>query len=201
MSTGTVFLWMTSAQCLQVKKYSLIQELVEVYLLLIFFWKFLKLSILQVPVVLIFTNFDSLVEKCYQKLRLQGKNHQEAQAAKGELANKTFQDEYLSRVLDTAFPPKAYTCLAGNILFSDRLLNFDKFQKWTRKKINVRNYPKKLWIFLTMMFWSTCLFQHSRTILICVSKRVLSKYFVLLLKYPHWTSTERFGELVGDYYI
>ena len=35
-----------------------------------------------------------------------------------ELANKTFQDEYLSRVLATDFPPKAHICLAGNILFS-----------------------------------------------------------------------------------
>jgi len=87
------------------------------------------LSILQVPVVLIFTKFDSLVEKCYQKLRLQGKNHQEAKAAMHEFANKTFQDEYLSRVLATNFPPKAYICLAGNILSPDRLLNSDKFQK------------------------------------------------------------------------
>jgi hypothetical protein len=83
----------------------------------------------QVPVVLIFTKFDSLVEKCYQKLRLQGKNHQEAKAAMHEFANKTFQDEYLSRVLNTNFPPKAYICLAGNISSPDRLLNSDKFQK------------------------------------------------------------------------
>ena len=68
MSIGTVFLWMTSAQCLLVKKHSLVQELAKVYLLLIFFLMFLILSILQVPVVLIFTKFDSLVEKCYQKL-------------------------------------------------------------------------------------------------------------------------------------
>ena len=33
-----------------------------------------------------------------------------------EFANKTFQDEYLSRVLATGFPPKAYICLAGNTL-------------------------------------------------------------------------------------
>jgi hypothetical protein len=82
-----------------------------------------------VPVVFIFTKFDSLVEKCYQKLRLQGKNHQEAKAAMHEFANKTYQDEYLSRVLDTAFPPKAYICLAGNILSFYRLLNSDKLQK------------------------------------------------------------------------
>jgi len=123
MSTGTVFLWMTSAQCLEVKKYSLVQELAVVYLLFCIsesFWYF----ILQVPVVLIFTKFDALVEKCYQKLRLQGKDHQEAKAAMHEFANKTFQDEYLSRVLATDFPPKAYICLAGNILFSCRICIF-----------------------------------------------------------------------------
>jgi hypothetical protein len=129
MSTGTVLLWMTSAQYLHVKKHSLAQELAMVYLLFIDFGKFLILSIFQVPVVLIFTKFDSLVDKCYTKLRGQGKNHQEAKAAMHELANKIFQDEYLSHVLDTDFPPKAYTCLAGNILFPCRFLNSDKFQK------------------------------------------------------------------------
>ena len=124
MSTGTVFLWMTSVQCLQVKKYSLVQELAVVYLLFILFEKFLILSILQVPVVLIFTKFDALVEECYQKLRLQGKHHQEAKAAMHEFANKTFQDEYLSRVLATNFPPKAYICLAGNTLSSYRFKIF-----------------------------------------------------------------------------
>jgi len=129
MSTGTVFLWMTSAQCLQVKKYFLVQELAVVYLLLTFFPKISNTIILQVPVVLIFTKFDSLVEKCYQKLRLEGKNHQEAKAGMHEFANKTFQEEYLSRVLATGFPPKAYICLAGNILSSYRFLKSDKFQK------------------------------------------------------------------------
>jgi hypothetical protein len=71
-----------------------------------------------VPVVLIFTKFDALVDMCYNKLRSQGKHHQEAEAAMHEFANKTFQDEYLSRVLATDFPPKAHICLAGNILFS-----------------------------------------------------------------------------------
>ena len=36
MSTGTVSLWMTNAQFLQVKKHSLIQELAMVYLLFFF---------------------------------------------------------------------------------------------------------------------------------------------------------------------
>ena len=80
-----------------------------------FFWNFLILTIRQVPVVLIFTKFDALADKCYNRLRDQGKDHQEAESEVPELANKVFQDEYLSRVLDTKFPPKTYVCLAGNI--------------------------------------------------------------------------------------
>jgi hypothetical protein len=77
-----------------------------------------------VPVVLIFTKFDALVERCYQKLRFQGKSHQEAKAVMHEFANKTFQDEYLSRVLATDFPPKTYICLGGNLLFSYMFFKF-----------------------------------------------------------------------------
>jgi len=68
-----------------------------------------------VPVVLIFTKFDALEDICYNKLRSQGKNHQAAEDAMHELAIKTFQNEYLSRVLATDFPPKAFICLAGDI--------------------------------------------------------------------------------------
>ena len=70
------------------------------------------------PVVVIFTKFDALEDMCYNKLRSQGKNHQEAQDAMPGFVNKIFQEEYLSRVLATDFPPKAYVCLSGNILFS-----------------------------------------------------------------------------------
>jgi hypothetical protein len=77
---------------------------------------FLIFSIFQVPVVLVFTKFDALVEKCYQKLRYQGKSHQEAKAAMHEFADKIFQDEYLSRVQATDFPPKTYIHLGGNSL-------------------------------------------------------------------------------------
>ena len=75
------------------------------------------------PVVLIFTKFDALEDMCYNKLRSQGKDHQEAEDAMHEFANKIFQNEYLPRVLATDFPPKAYLCLAGNILF----YRFSKF--------------------------------------------------------------------------
>ena len=67
------------------------------------------------PVVLIFTKFDALKDKCYSKLRDQGKSHQEAKNEVPGLANKTFQDEYLSCIENTEFPPKTYVCLEGNI--------------------------------------------------------------------------------------
>ena len=67
------------------------------------------------PVVLIFTKFDALEDICYNKLQSQGKNHQEAEDSVHELANNTFQNEYLPHVLATDFPPKAHI-LSGNIL-------------------------------------------------------------------------------------
>jgi hypothetical protein len=71
------------------------------------------LSIFQVPVVLIFTKFDALEDKCYSKLRQHGNSHEEASIQVPELVEKTFQDEYLSRALGAKFPPKTYVCLAG----------------------------------------------------------------------------------------
>ena len=68
--------------------------------------------------MLIFTKFDALELKCYSKLREEGKSHEEASIQVPELANKTFQDEYLPRVLGAKFPPKTYVCLAGDILYS-----------------------------------------------------------------------------------
>ena len=70
------------------------------------------------PVVLIFTKFDALELKCYSKLREEGKSHEEASVQVSELADKTFQDKYLSRVLGAKFPPKTYVCLSGKILYS-----------------------------------------------------------------------------------
>jgi hypothetical protein len=79
----------------------------------------INISFFQVPVVLIFTKFDALEIKCYSKLREEGKSHEEASIQVPELAHKTFQDEYLSRVLGAKFPPKTYVCLSGkNLIFS-----------------------------------------------------------------------------------
>ena len=76
------------------------------------------------PVVVIFTKFDALVLKSYNKLRNQQRNHEEAKCAMHELANKTFQDHYLSQVLATEVPPKTHICLAGNTLYPHEALKF-----------------------------------------------------------------------------
>jgi len=67
--------------------------------------------------VLIFTKFDAFEDMCYGKLRNQGRSHEEASMQMQDLANKTFQQEYLPRILDAEFPPKAYVCLTGNNIF------------------------------------------------------------------------------------
>ena len=105
-----------------------------IFVVSFFFWKFLILTIFQVPVVLIFTKFDALEDKCYNKLRHQGKNHQEAKSAVPELKNKIFQDEYLPRVLDTKFPPNAYVCLSGNIWYSVGFFKFSQILEMNKEE-------------------------------------------------------------------
>ena len=73
--------------------------------------------------MLIFTKFDALEDKCYNKLREEGKSHEEASIQVPELTNKIFQDKYLPRVLGANFPPKTYVCLGGNILYFYIFLN------------------------------------------------------------------------------
>jgi len=87
-----------------------------------------------VPIVLIFTKFDALADVCYNKLRYQGKDHQEAKTAMHELAKKTFQKEYLPRVLDAEFPPKTFVCLAGNILYSYRFFKFSQILEMNKEE-------------------------------------------------------------------
>jgi len=79
-----------------------------------------------VPVVLIFTKFDALELKCYSKLREEGKSHEEASIQVPKLANKTFEDEYLSRVLGAKFPPKTYVCLSGKTFIVIDSFNFSQ---------------------------------------------------------------------------
>jgi hypothetical protein len=97
-------------------------------------FNFLIFSIFQVPVVVIFTKFDALEDKCYNKLRSQGKNHQEAKDAMHEFAKNVFEKEYLSRVLATDFPPKAYICLAGNILSLYRFFKFSPILEMNKEE-------------------------------------------------------------------
>jgi len=87
-----------------------------------------------VPIVLIFTKFDALADKCYNKLRYQGKEHQEAKIAMHELAKKTFQEEYLPRVQDAEFPPKTFVCLAGDILYSYRFFKFSQILEMNKEE-------------------------------------------------------------------
>jgi len=82
------------------------------------------MTLFQVPVVLIFTKFDALELKCYSKLREEGKSHEEASIQVFDLAHKTFQNEYLPRVLGAKFPPKTYVCLSGKTLYCHRPFQF-----------------------------------------------------------------------------
>jgi hypothetical protein len=86
--------------------------------------KFLMISKFQVPVLLIFTKFDALEDKCYNRLRDEGKSHEEASIQVPGLAREIFQKEYLPRVLGAKFPPKAHICLKGIILHFYLFLKF-----------------------------------------------------------------------------
>ena len=126
LKTGTVSQWMINVQSLGLNRHSLVLELAEVFFVFFFPVQPLIMSFFQVPVVLIFTKFDALELKCYSKLREEGKSHEEASTQVLELANKTFQDEYLSRVLGAKFPPKTYVCLSGEIFILIDFFNFSQ---------------------------------------------------------------------------
>jgi hypothetical protein len=100
-------------------------------------------SFFQVPVVLIFTKFDALELKCYSKLREKGKSHEEASIQVPELANKTFQDEYLSRVLGSKFPPKTYVCLSGKIFILINSLDFSQMLGLDKEENQCSELSKK----------------------------------------------------------
>ena len=117
---------MINVQSLGLNRHSLVLELAEVFFFFFFPVQPLIMSFFQVPVVLIFTKFDALELKCYSKLREEGKSHEEASIQVPELANKTFQDEYLSRVLGANFPPKTYVCLSGEIFILIDFFNFSQ---------------------------------------------------------------------------
>ena len=86
------------------------------------------------PVVVIFTKFDALVLKSYNKLRNQQKNHEEAKSGMHDLTNKIFQDNYLSPILANEVPPNAHICLGGNVLY---------FYQFFKILINIRNGQRR----------------------------------------------------------
>jgi len=51
-----------------------------------------------------------------------------------ELANKTFQDHYLSQVLATEVPPKTHICLAGNTFCFCKALRFSQILEMDQKE-------------------------------------------------------------------
>ena len=109
---------MINVQFLGLKKHFLVVELAEVYIFYFYlFVEVIDIFKFQVPVVVIFTKFDAFQDMCYGKLRNQGRSHEEASMQMQDLANNTFQQVYLPRILDAEFPPKAYVCLTGNNIF------------------------------------------------------------------------------------
>jgi len=127
---------MTSIQSLGLNRHSLVLELAKVFFLSLFVQHLVMLSF-QAPVVLIFTKFDELELKCYSKLREEGKTHEEASIQVPKLAHKTFQDKYLAWILAAKFPPKAYVCLSGKILYSHTLFKFLKDISTRQRRISM----------------------------------------------------------------
>ncbi|KDQ17546.1 hypothetical protein BOTBODRAFT_105316 [Botryobasidium botryosum FD-172 SS1] len=60
----------------------------------------------KVPVIAIFTKFDSLDSLAYQELRHQGFKHAEAQEGASRRADQHFENVHLSRILEQRYPPK-----------------------------------------------------------------------------------------------
>ncbi|KDQ12609.1 hypothetical protein BOTBODRAFT_176292 [Botryobasidium botryosum FD-172 SS1] len=60
----------------------------------------------KVPVIAIFTKFDSLDGQAYQELRREGFEHSEAQKGAPRRANEQFECVHLSRILKQRYPPK-----------------------------------------------------------------------------------------------
>ncbi|KDQ10810.1 hypothetical protein BOTBODRAFT_35924 [Botryobasidium botryosum FD-172 SS1] len=60
----------------------------------------------KVPVIAIFTKFDSLDSEAYQELRREGFEHSEAQKGAPRRADERFERVHLSRILEQRYPPK-----------------------------------------------------------------------------------------------
>ncbi|KDQ17608.1 hypothetical protein BOTBODRAFT_578759 [Botryobasidium botryosum FD-172 SS1] len=60
----------------------------------------------KVPVIAVFTKFDSLDGKAYQELRCEGFKHSEAQQRAPRRADEHFERDHLGRILGQRYPPK-----------------------------------------------------------------------------------------------
>ncbi|KAF7343592.1 GTP-binding protein [Mycena sanguinolenta] len=65
----------------------------------------------KVPLIVIFTKFDGLVTKAFQKLRAEGKNIRTATAEKLELAQRMLTTNYRDPLNGVVFKPSAYVQL------------------------------------------------------------------------------------------
>ncbi|KDQ17623.1 hypothetical protein BOTBODRAFT_105217 [Botryobasidium botryosum FD-172 SS1] len=65
----------------------------------------------KVPVIVIFTKFDSLDSMAYQELRREGFEHSEAQNRAPRHADEYFKRVHLNRILEQKYPPKGNLCV------------------------------------------------------------------------------------------
>ncbi|KDQ12494.1 hypothetical protein BOTBODRAFT_112963 [Botryobasidium botryosum FD-172 SS1] len=72
---------------------------------------FQRCDIGKVPVIAIFTKFDSLDNVAYQELRREGFEHSEAQYRAPRRAEEYFERVHLNRILEQRYPPKRYLCV------------------------------------------------------------------------------------------
>ncbi len=150
------------------------------------------------PVVLIFTKFDALELKCYSKLLEQGKSHEEAIVQVPELADKTFQKEYLPRVLGAQFPPKTYVCLAGDVSYSSGFLKFSQILDMNKEENQCAELSEKTMDILdndvlVNLFVST----QKNNLDLCIEKSIkLVSYLFLLVKYLPLMPTGKSGKMV-----
>lgn len=70
---------------------------------------------LQVPVITIFTKFDSLDAQAFHFLRNTGMSRKEAKAKAQDYATQDFNKVHLPRILEKKFPPADTLCLRGDV--------------------------------------------------------------------------------------
>ena len=72
------------------------------------------LSLLSVPVIVVFSKFDALHAVAFGELREQGMSMKKAAALAPEHAKEIFKrNDYYSRVQAMKFPPRNFICMGG----------------------------------------------------------------------------------------